>query len=102
MENYRMAVPEERRAIGARINPETAEVWFAYGETLDPYGDDDLPDELQQTGREWFTCDPVERVSVHFSDLPVATREALAGKRAEEDRKGWEAIGNALKLSSAR
>jgi hypothetical protein len=42
-----------RRQAGLRIEPETAEVEWVYGRTLDPYGDfPNLPEELRQIGRE--------------------------------------------------
>jgi hypothetical protein len=48
-----------RKAVGRHIDPETAEVEWWYGQTLDPYGDDpDLPEEYQQVGREYFAHSP--------------------------------------------
>ena len=87
------AAPEEREAVGLRINPETAHVFYVIAQTLDPYGDDpQLPDELRQTGREFFAVDPEERVAVHFHDLPEATREALAEMRHAANAEGWRWI----------
>jgi hypothetical protein len=61
----RFAEPSDRQAIGERIAPATADVFFIYAQTLDPYGDDPhLPAELQQMGREFFTVDPGEDVAV--------------------------------------
>lgn len=95
----RYARPEERRAVGARVDPSTAEVWFVYGEVIDPYCEFELSPEEQCIGREWFAADPVERVAVHFYDLPAATRDALEGKRRTADREGWEHIRVAAMLS---
>ena len=85
--------PDERRSVGLRLDPKTAQVFYVIGQTLDPYGDDPaLPDELRQTGREFFAVDPQERVAVHFQDLPKSTRAALAEKRRVADAEGWRRI----------
>jgi hypothetical protein len=79
-----------RKRAGLRIDPETAELHWEYGETLDPYGDwAHTPDELSQIGRELFARAPGTDVWIHFHDLPDATREAL-WKRIE--RNGSSAI----------
>jgi hypothetical protein len=73
-----------RRAVGLHIDPETAEVYWIYAQTLDPYGDHpNLPEELQQIGREYFACSPGSDVWIDFGDLPAATRDALWKKRRE-------------------
>ena len=67
-----------RKEAGLKIDPETAEVTWIYGLTLDPYGVyPDLPEELQQVGREYFARSPGSDVWVKFGDLPEATRDAL-------------------------
>ena len=67
-----------RKEAGLKIDPETAEVEWTYAQTLDPYGvDPDLPEELQQIGREYFARSPGSDVWVCFYDLPEATRDAL-------------------------
>src|SRR6185312_6966477 len=67
-----------RKEAGRRIDPETAEVTVSYCWSLDPYGDcSDLPEELQQVGRECFARSPGEDTWVWFGDLPEATRDAL-------------------------
>ena len=67
-----------RKEAGLKIDPETAEVQYIYAQTLDPYGvDPDLPEELQQIGREYFARSPGSDVWVCFYDLPEATRDAL-------------------------
>jgi hypothetical protein len=89
----RLARPEEREAIGVRLDPATAHVFFLYSQTLDPYGDDpDLPEEMQQIGREYFACDPVDGIAVHFSDLPARTQRSLAEKRHTAYVEGWKRI----------
>ena len=48
-----------RKAVGLEIDPETAEVDWIYGLTLDRYGDHpDLPEEHQQVGQEYFARSP--------------------------------------------
>jgi hypothetical protein len=60
------------------IDPATAEVQWKFGQTLDPYGMiPDLPEELQQIGREYFARRPGSDVWVHFGDLPDHVREKL-------------------------
>jgi hypothetical protein len=67
-----------RKEAGLHIDPKTAEVTWEYAQTLDPYGiDPDLPEEMQQIGREYFARAPGSDVWVWFGDLPEATREAL-------------------------
>jgi hypothetical protein len=67
-----------RTAVGLQIDPETAEVFWHYAQTLDPYGDyRDLPEECQQVGRAYFARSPGSDVWIEFSDLPERTRKAL-------------------------
>jgi hypothetical protein len=60
------------QAAGREIDPETAEVEWRYGLTLDPYGVHDLPEEYQQVGREYFACAPDTDLWISFQDLPEA------------------------------
>ena len=70
-----------REEAGRHIDPATAEVFWTYAQTLDPYGiDPDLPEEYQQTGREYFARSPGSEIWVWFGDLPEATRTALWAK----------------------
>jgi excisionase family DNA binding protein len=66
-----------RKAVGFLIDPQTAEVDWGYGQTLDPYNVLDLPDECKQVGHEYFARAPGTKVWVSFRDLPEKTREAL-------------------------
>jgi hypothetical protein len=67
-----------RQQAALAINPDTAEVAWVYGLTLDCYGvHPDLPEELQQVGREYFARSAGSETWVSFGDLPEATREAL-------------------------
>ena len=82
-----------RKEAALKIDPETAEVDWIYAQTLDPYGVlPDLPEEYQQTGREYFARSPGSDVWVHFHDLPEATRAALWGKHKRKLAfpAGWE------------
>jgi hypothetical protein len=64
---------QEALKIGAN-----AEVAWVYGLTLDPYGvHRDVPEELQQVGREYFARSPGREIWVSFEDLPECTSEAL-------------------------
>lgn len=67
-----------RKEAGQQIDPDTAEVTWIYAQTLDPYGVyPDLPEELQQVGREYFARSPGSEIWVFFGDLPDETRETL-------------------------
>jgi hypothetical protein len=66
-----------REAAGQKIDPEIAEVGWWYAETLDPYGVHDLPEELQQVGRERFARSPESDGWVWFGDLPHLTLRRL-------------------------
>jgi len=51
-----------------KIDPDTAEVEWRYGQTFDLYGvDPDLPEEYQQIGREFFARCPGSSVWVWFA-----------------------------------
>jgi hypothetical protein len=48
-----------RKEAGLKIDPNTAEVHWEYGYTLDRYGvHPGLPEELRQVGREYFARSP--------------------------------------------
>jgi hypothetical protein len=67
-----------RKEEGLKIDPDTAEVSWHYAQTLDPYGVyPDLPEELQQIGREYFARSPGCDIWVHFNDLPDKVSDAL-------------------------
>lgn len=80
---YDGSLPQEqwlamRKKEGLKIDPANAEVAWVYGLTLDPYGiHPDLPEELQQVGREYFARSPESDIWVSFGDLPEGTRETL-------------------------
>jgi hypothetical protein len=68
----------ERKREALLIDPATAEVDWSFGQTLDPYGMiPDLPEELQQVGREYFARRPGSDIWVHFGDLPDDVRRKL-------------------------
>jgi hypothetical protein len=67
-----------RKEAGLKIDPETAEVCWEYGQVMDPYGVySGLPEEFQQVGRQYFARSPGSDTWVHFRDLPDETRDAL-------------------------
>jgi hypothetical protein len=71
-----------RKKAGLKIDPETAEVDWRYALTFDPYDvHPDLPEELQQVGREYFARSPGSAIWVWFGDLPESTRERLLSKQ---------------------
>jgi hypothetical protein len=92
-QSTRLARREERKAVGRRIDPATANVFFEYGQVVDPYGDDpDLPEEWWCVGRMFFAVDPAEGIAVWFGDLPDQTREALNDKRNAVNAEGWRRL----------
>jgi hypothetical protein len=69
-----------RTEAGLKIDPETAEVDWNYGQTLDPYGvldEWELPEEFHQVGREYWARSPGSDIWVNFGDLPDTVREKL-------------------------
>src|SRR4051794_12125572 len=77
---------EIRKAEGLKIDPETAEVDWAYRYTTDPCGvEKDLPDQCKQIGREWFARAPGSDIWVSFHDIPTALIPALR-QRADKQR----------------
>jgi hypothetical protein len=61
-----------------KIDPEIAEVDWAYAQTLDPYGVyPEPPEECWQVGRAYFARSPGSDPWVEFGDLPKATRDTL-------------------------
>jgi hypothetical protein len=91
---------EERVAAGARIDPATADVWFEYGQVLDPYGELELSPQEECVGRMWFARDPVERIAVSFYDLSDAICEALRDKQRAADEEGWAQIFSAARVAA--
>lgn len=93
----RYARPEERQQVGLEINPASAEVFFVYGETDDPYNDEpDFLPKYRSIGRVYFAVDPKVGVAVAFRDLPDATLESLRTKQNEAHREGWRKISEML------
>ena len=67
-----------RKEAGAKIDPETAEVDWIYGQIMDPYGvNRNLPEELYQVGRLYFARSPGSDIWVSFYDLPEDTLKRL-------------------------
>jgi hypothetical protein len=77
--------PAARTEAAKHIAPETAEVYWAYGQTMDPYGiDPDLPDELRCVQRVYFARSPDSDIWVCFYDLPEEIRSALWEKHKRQ------------------
>ena len=66
---------------GRRIDPENAEVYWRFGQVVDPYGVyADLPPECDCVGWLYFARNFGSSVWIEFGDLPDATRVALERK----------------------
>jgi hypothetical protein len=66
---------------GHQIDPENAEVYWRFGQVVDPYGVyPDLPPECDCVGRLYFARNFGSSVWIKFGDLPDATRVALERK----------------------
>ena len=73
-----------RQAVGLHIDPETAEVDWIYAQALDPYGNHpNLPEELQQVGREYFARSPGSDVGSCFT-ISLKRRATRSGKSTSE------------------
>jgi hypothetical protein len=73
-----------RKKAALCINPETAEVDWVYGQTMDPYGiDPDLPDELQCIERIYFVRSRGSDPWVCFYDLSEEICSALWKKHRQ-------------------
>jgi hypothetical protein len=66
-----------RKDAALRIAPETAEVYWEHGQICDPYGVEDLSEEYQCIGRNYFACSPGSDMWVSFHDLPQAVVDRL-------------------------
>ena len=82
--------PNLREEEGRKIDPETAEVTWRWGLTLDPYGiHPDLPEEARQIQRNYFARSPGSEIWVLFDDLPEATREILSERNEVDILTFW-------------
>jgi hypothetical protein len=73
-----------RKEAGTKIDPATAEVHWAYRQSLDPYGVyGELPEICQQVDREHFARSPGSYVWVWFGDLPDATERAICKRHSK-------------------
>jgi hypothetical protein len=74
-----------RKQTARKIDPETAEVDWDYGQVLDPYGiHPELPEEYQCVGRNYFARVPGSDIWVEFGDLSRATACALWEKHKDK------------------
>lgn len=72
-----------RKRAGLKIDPETADVMWVWGEVDDPYGMYPEPSGwFRCIGRNYFARSPGSDIWVEFGDLPEATADAL-------DQKHW-------------
>jgi hypothetical protein len=78
-----------RKEEGLKIDPDTAEVDWHYAQTLDPYGvDQNLTEECQQIGREYFARSPGSDIWVHFHDL----RRRPAMRFGNATNQNWHSL----------
>ena len=76
-----------RKEEGRKIDPDIAEVTWAYTDTLDPFcGHPHPPEEYQCVGRVHFARSPGRDIWVSFCDLPDETRELLWERLCEDCR----------------
>src|SRR5262245_11137113 len=66
-----------RKEAGLKIDPETAEVHWEFGQVVDPYGVEGVPEGYECIGRQYFARSPGSDVWVSFCDLPQVTRDTL-------------------------
>ena len=83
-----------RKDAALRIDPEAAEVYCEHGQICDPYGVEDLSEEYQCIGRNYFARSPGSDVWVSFHDLPKVVCDRLwqrinAGDFDREDDLSW-------------
>jgi hypothetical protein len=70
-----------RKEAGLKIDPKTAEVFYEWGQVLDPYGIySDLTEEEECIGRVYFARSPGSDIWVEFADLPDETLHELRKK----------------------
>jgi hypothetical protein len=84
-----------KREAGLKIDPETAEIEWFHGQSLDPYElGIDIPEEMSQIERHYFARAPGSGEWVEFGELPDETREAIWRR---EDARIDAADGKATK-----
>jgi hypothetical protein len=67
-----------KKETALKINPETAEFTWCWGQIMDPYVvDPDLPEEHDCIGRLYFARSPDSDAWVSFYDLPEETAKRL-------------------------
>jgi len=76
---------DERKAVGRRIDPETATVMWCYSRPDDRYFEGISDGSGDFLGRTWYAADPVERIWVHMSDLPEETIDRIVGATTGDD-----------------
>jgi hypothetical protein len=66
-----------KKEAALKIDPETAEVFWNWGQVLDPYGIWDLTEEEKCIGRNYFARSQGGEELTSFDDLPDAVRDRL-------------------------
>ena len=69
-----------RKEAGLKIDPETAEVDWTYGQTLDPYGvldEWELPEEFHQVGREYWARSPGSDIGLISAICPTPSEKSF-------------------------
>lgn len=89
LQDSRVKIAEEqddfiavRKEAGSKIDPATAEVYWHWGQVLDPYGIHELRSEESCVGRQYFARSPGSDIWVSFYDLPDTTRDAIKERQA--------------------
>jgi hypothetical protein len=76
-EDEKTAWLETRKEEALRIDPSVAMVDWCYGQVMDPYDVEDLPDECVCVGRLYFARQPGSDIWVSFHDLPESVASLL-------------------------
>jgi hypothetical protein len=92
-----------RKEAATKINAATAEVFWCYGYDADPYEvEPDLPEQMQQVGRQYFACAPGSDVWVCFDDLPAEIAGALWEKHSSKLAFPAGLFGSQPQMADAR
>jgi hypothetical protein len=79
----------EKQRIGRTVDPNTARVFWIWGEMLDPYNlGVEIPPEGHCIGRIYFAITP-DKEWIEFADLPVGTVAQLRAQGALLDEDNW-------------
>jgi hypothetical protein len=94
---------DERKREGLLIDPATAEVDWSFGQTLDPYGIiPDLPEELQQVGREYFARRPGATFGLTSATYPTMSARSCGSIRTLSPRSPSRRTVKSFGISTCR